>query len=55
MSHHFDALDRDMLAEIARGQRAEIERLLELIKQMQVMGRAVDNIAAAALEQARKG
>jgi hypothetical protein len=34
----------------AKQLRAEVERLTELIKQMQVMGRAVDNIAATALE-----
>jgi hypothetical protein len=38
------------LTDLVLEKEAEVERLTELIKQMQVMGRAVDNIAAAALE-----
>jgi hypothetical protein len=57
MSHQFDALDREMLVEIAIGQRAEIERLRAALEQIEEETERtcrqcclIENIARAALE-----
>jgi hypothetical protein len=41
--HQFDALDRDMLVEIAIGQRAEIERLMEKVEEQ---GKEIEQLFA---------